>query len=190
MSNVIISYRMGIPLYIYFIRTCIHLQVDMQTMLMNLPQSSTVYVQKNELDPVGATNILRGLAAKIKFVDRVARNGENVKKKLSDFDADYMNAVNHGDIKTTQKMVDDAAKAAGYTTKAYHGTDAASFNVFDRGRIGTSSGLSILGDGFYFSDKRATANQYGRNVYSVYLKQSNPYAATSSDAYKLKPPKT
>lgn len=70
------------------------------------------------------------------------------------------------------------------------GTDADSFNVFDRGRIGSSSGLSILGDGFYFSDKRATANQYGRNVYSVYLKQSNPYAATSSDAYKLKPPKT
>ena len=45
---------------------------------------------KNELDPVGATNILRGLAAKIKFVDRVARNGENVNKKLSDFDADYV----------------------------------------------------------------------------------------------------
>lgn len=146
-----------------------------------------VFNKKKEGDPAKKFPATRPFAVEQdSLADNLTYTAPAVKKKLSDFDADYMNAVNRGDMKTAQKMVDDAAKAAGYTTKAYHGTDADSFNEFDRGRIGTSSGLSILGDGFYFSDKRATANQYGRNVYSVYLKQSNPYAATSSDAYKLK----
>lgn len=63
--------------------TSIHLQVDTQAMLQNLPESATVYVQKNELDPVGATNNLRGLAAKIKFIKNVAQHAKNVKKKFS-----------------------------------------------------------------------------------------------------------
>ena len=41
---------------------------------------------------------------------------ETVKKK----DADYMDAVNRGDMETTQKMVDEAARAAGYTVNGYH----------------------------------------------------------------------
>lgn len=149
-----------------------------------------LYATKGKIKKVGNVQVsslkIRGSGQNSNSNATVAQRDNNVKRK----DFEYLYAVNHGDIKTAQKMVDDAAKAAGYTTKAYHGTDAASFNVFDRGRIGSSSGLSILGDGFYFSDKRATANQYGRNVYSVYLKQRNPHAATSSDAYKLKPPKT
>ena len=64
--------------------TSIHLQVDAQTMLENLPESATVYVRKNELDPVGATNNLRGLAAKIKFIgDTVAQTGGDVNTRFS-----------------------------------------------------------------------------------------------------------
>lgn len=37
-------------------------------------------------------------------------------------DAAYMKAVENGDTKTTQKMVDEAAKNAGYTEKMYHGS--------------------------------------------------------------------
>lgn len=68
--------------------TSIHLQVDTQAMLQNLPESATVYVQKNELDPVGATNNLRGLAAKIKFIKNVAQHAKNVKKKFSLWDTE------------------------------------------------------------------------------------------------------
>lgn len=39
-------------------------------------------------------------------------------------DAAYMAAVESGDIETAQRLVDEAAKAAGYTTKVFHGTDA------------------------------------------------------------------
>lgn len=49
--------------------TSIHLQIDVQTMLNNLPAEATIYVQnKNELAAVGATNNLRGLAANVKFI--------------------------------------------------------------------------------------------------------------------------
>lgn len=49
--------------------TSIHLQIDVQTMLNNLPSEATIYVQnKNELAAVGATNNLRGLAANVKFI--------------------------------------------------------------------------------------------------------------------------
>ena len=45
-------------------------------------------------------------------------------KKSSDRfnDTDYLSAVEHGDMATAQQMVDEAAKAAGYNIKAYHGT--------------------------------------------------------------------
>lgn len=108
-----------------------------------------------------------------------------VGKASRDLDVEYMSAVENGDMETAQRMVDEAAKAAGYTVKAYHGTDSDSFNVFDRGKIGTASGLSILGDGFYFAEKQKTAEQYGKNVYAVYLKQNSPYHATADDAYRL-----
>ena len=64
--------------------TSIHLQVDTEAMLKNLPETATVYVRKNELDPVGATNNLRGLAAKIKFIEgTVAQDKQDVKKQFS-----------------------------------------------------------------------------------------------------------
>ena len=49
----------------------------------NLPVDATVYVQnENELEAVGATNNLRGLAANVKFIFDGIVNGErkNVKK--------------------------------------------------------------------------------------------------------------
>ena len=47
----------------------------------NLSEKATIYVQKNELEGVGATNNLRGLAANIKFnEDMVAQDGDSVRR--------------------------------------------------------------------------------------------------------------
>ena len=65
--------------------TSIHLQMDVQSLLENLPASATVYIKsKNELAAVGATNNLRGLAANVKFIsgDTITESGTDVKKKL------------------------------------------------------------------------------------------------------------
>ena len=45
----------------------------------------------------------------------------DVKQNLSP-DTEYMKAVESGDMETVQRMVDEAAKKAGYTIKGYHGT--------------------------------------------------------------------
>ena len=64
--------------------TSIHLHIDVNAMLNNLPESATVYIKKDESDPVGATNNLRGLAAKIKLIgETVSQERKVVKKKTS-----------------------------------------------------------------------------------------------------------
>ena len=42
--------------------------------------------------------------------------------KFSDRDAEYMAAVNRGDMEAAQRMVDAAARAAGFPAKLFHGT--------------------------------------------------------------------
>ena len=46
-------------------------------------------------------------------------------------DAAYMAAVKRGDMDEAQRMVDEAAGAAGYSVKAYHGTNNFGFTVFE-----------------------------------------------------------
>ena len=54
----------------------------------------------------------------------------------------------------------------------YHGTDA-EFTVFDKSKIGFSNG-AFYGNGFYFSDSKSAATQYGNNIYEYYLNITNP----------------
>ena len=65
-----------------------------------------------------------------------------------------MKAVKSGDIETAQRMVDEAAKAAGYPVKAYHGTSHGGFNAFDTygGKFG------LFGIGSYFTDNKSVAD--------------------------------
>ena len=57
------------------------------------------------------------------------------RKKYSDrfteIDRDYLSAVERGDMETAQKMVDEAARAAGYDMHLYHGSKSGGgFTVF------------------------------------------------------------
>ena len=87
-------------------------------------------------------------------------------------DAAYMDAVNRGDMDTAQRMVDEAARAAGYPVKAYHGTSNGGFTSFDTygGRFG------LFGKGSYFTENKAVADSYqdkgrgnNKQTYAVYL---------------------
>ena len=83
-------------------------------------------------------------------------------------DAAYMEAVAKGDMKTSQRMVDAAAEAAGYTFGPwYHGT-LGRFNRFDESQVSHT--------GFHFGDKY-TADKFSGDegeVISVYLNIKNP----------------
>ena len=106
---------------------------------------------------------LRSINAKSSSKGNIAHTEPEVKDKLSDrsstkLDAEYMAAVESGDMVTAQKMVDEAAKKAGYTRKLYHGT-ASTFNVFGFGR-----------SGIFLTDNYDMAKTYGDNVMSLYGK--------------------
>ena len=103
--------------------------------------------------------------------------------RFSDRDTDYMNAVESGDKETAQKMVDEAAKEAGYAINAYHGTPNNDFTVFDKNRVG--KGTDQYGAGFYFASNKDAARAYGARVIDSRLALKNPikiYGSTAEGA--------
>lgn len=107
---------------------------------------------------------------------------QTIKRASTKRDADYMTAVENGDMETAQRMVDEVAKSAGYTVKAYHGTSYGGFTVFDTygGKFG------LFGKGSYFTEDKNVADSYqqkgkgnNKQTYSVYL---SPQKALDMDA--------
>lgn len=81
----------------------------------------------------------------------------NVSRVTPAQDAEYMKAVESGDMETAQRMVDEAAKAAGYDAEAYHGSGDR-FTVFDASKRGATA---TYGQGLLFASKRSdTAKTY------------------------------
>ena len=66
----------------------------------------------------------------------------------------------------------------------YHGSDEL-FTTFGYDKIGSATGVGILGEGFYFTDQQKLGKKYGKNVYKVFLQMSNPYMASQEDLYRL-----
>jgi hypothetical protein len=78
-------------------------------------------------------------------------------------DTDYLSAVKAGDTATAQRMVDEAAKAAGYTIgPVYHGTPTGGFNVFDKRMRGETSGVSR--QAFSFTTDKKAAEGYSKRL--------------------------
>jgi len=108
-----------------------------------------------------------------------ARSGTGTAKSVADdaMDAEYMAAVESGDVAKQQAMVDAAAKAAGYNVgPVYHGTRGEPFVTFTTNQEGR----------YFFAEDEAYAKRYadgeyfaargGNNprVMSLYLKVENP----------------
>jgi len=72
-------------------------------------------------------------------------------------DAEYMAAVESGDMEAAQRMVDEAAKAAGFMRKVWRG-DSKQITKFDREHL-SSNFTSALG--FSFTTDKVTAESYG-----------------------------
>jgi hypothetical protein len=110
--------------------------------------------------------------------DWVMREGASDVNRLPEkIDADYMKAVKDGDVKTQQKLVDEAANAAGYVTgKAFHSTknprQITQFVTTARDSLGAHFGLT----------RRQAIGPMGRNrkvgngvsLYEVYLNAKKP----------------
>jgi len=81
----------------------------------------------------------------------------NILEQVASIDRAYMAAVKNGDLALAQRMVLDAAKAAGFNALAHHGTDARPFTVF-----GENDSYN-WGQAFYFSPNLAYAQEYAEN---------------------------
>lgn len=99
-------------------------------------------------------------------------------------DTDYMSAVERGDTEAAQRMVDEAAKRAGYTIKAYHGTtnmeEHSVWNEKTRSWDTTYSPITVFKRqyeeqvGHFFAADEDNAGGYGSTVYSAYLMFKKP----------------
>jgi hypothetical protein len=96
-------------------------------------------------------------------------------------DSDYMKAVEVGDVEAQQRMVDEAAKRAGYKQGVlWHGSRGKKFTVFDEtkgDRLPWMEGHV----GHYFSPDKNIASAMGSNVLGAYLKMDNPLILDAGD---------
>ena len=100
---------------------------------------------------------------------------------LTRADRTHLDAVRRGDMEAARKMVENAAKKAGYTVKAYHGTPINGITVFDQSKIGTTTDEGIFGRGFYFTTNKLTADGYANvdgKTMPVFLKVKKPWWGT------------
>lgn len=103
-------------------------------------------------------------------VSAVVTKQAEVSKKFSlepVSDSAYMKAVERGDTESAQRMVDEAAKKAGYTVKMYHGSK--------RG-----GGFTVFRDWSYFTKSKKYAQRYtesgnDKSLYSAYVKIENAF---------------
>lgn len=108
-------------------------------------------------------------------------------EKMSQQDSDYMEAVERHDMKTAQKMVDAAAKSAGYDIgPVYHGT-ISKFDAFDNKKTGRND-RGLWGLGHYFANSLERAKSYadrqgeGARIISAFISLKNPLVLkTGSD---------
>jgi len=94
----------------------------------NMEMLNPEYAKKNWAGySVQEPDVVRAGRAADRFVEKVKSDS----KQFSLKDRDYAKAVKSGDMETAQRMVDEAAKAAGYAVRLYHGTKMFGFTKFD-----------------------------------------------------------
>ena len=148
-------------------------QITVKVAVKKSPQRNSFWVhsieakeKSTELDPSGATP---DLGYKSLSAENNVPQSTDIVKRQSRSDADYLSAVKRGDMKTAQRMVDEAAERAfakskirdedGKLMKVYHGTDA-DFTVFDRAMGRANMDIQ----GMFFSPWDIDAGGYGSNV--------------------------
>lgn len=95
-----------------------------------------------------------------------AQEEQSLGSPQNQLDQQYFEAIQRGDMQEVQRLVEEAARGAGYNTfPMFHGTDA-NFTEFKYGG-------GKLGQGFYFASTPSQAREYGRKVMRVFLREGS-----------------
>lgn len=103
--------------------------------------------------------------------DALVQSKAKVKFSREATDKAYLTAVESGDMDTAQKLVDEAANAAGYTVRSYHGTGRSDRvgNVFLPERA-TSGPMA------FFTDSKDIAEHYAKDKADTSLAYDEEYS--------------
>lgn len=106
------------------------------------------------------------------FNEKIKENSD----KNSDRDTEYLTAVNYNDIETAQRLVDEAARKAGYNSLLlYHGTNSFGFTEFDLDKMDDKRSI------FLTSDEEIASTYSGvtgaRSVSDIYKKDMSKMSA-------------
>lgn len=148
----------------------------------------TSYIKKKFAAPVpnqqslGLTSMTHGGQTSNINIPQSSQKSNTSSQKNQD--RDYLSAVDHGDMETARKMVDEAAERAfadskvrgesGKLLKVYHGSDA-DFTIFEK----TKGRANMDIQGMFFSPWELDASGYGSNVRAFYLNITNPASETT-----------
>ncbi len=109
-------------------------------------------------------------------IDSIPEIKKSVKKNLGAQDSEYLTAVESGDTEMAQRMVDEAAKAAGYDSPMlYHGTQSFGFTEFDLAKMDDKRCIFLTDNPKIASTysgvegKREVSKAYGKNIENMSL---------------------
>ena len=101
--------------------------------------------------------------------------GVALSRAATQLDADYMKAFDAGNTAEMQRIVDEAAKAAGYNIRASHQSMQKGITQFNRRyRTEVLKMPDIVDESLIWFKGPDAEVQYGRHNYEVYLKQEDP----------------
>lgn len=106
--------------------------------------------------------------------DKISQADKSVKGKFL-LDEAYRKAVSSGNVQEQQKLVEQAAKEAGYTKLFYHGSKK-------------GGGFTTFKNWQYFTENKQYAQRYagGENgLYTTYVKMENPFDTRQAEARSL-----
>ena len=134
---------------------------DVQSIKKDAVTANTLYSKSR-----GATEKIAQRES-ISSEQSIAPSDGSVKYSLRENDRKYMDAVEQGDTAEAQKLVDAAAKAAGYKNLFYHGSKKG-------GGFTTFRGWS------YFTENKGYAQRYSESgnansLYTTYVKMERPF---------------
>ena len=111
---------------LYGFKDAINKKESSSQYLADLKQIREAYVQD-----VKENYSTKSIPQKSDLSTDISEKNSSKRFALPEIDSEYFSAVERGDMETAQKMVDEAAKKAGYSDKLYHGTKQFGFTEFD-----------------------------------------------------------
>ena len=111
----------------------------------------------------------------------------NAGVQYSDIDEEYMDAVEKGNMAVAQRLVDNAAKKAGYDRLMFHETDADNIHIFDVSR-GTHGGTDSETPYGIFTKTSVKNIGLGSYQMALYVKAKNTLYVENREEVKEKIP--